>query len=47
MRGFFGGEKLNKERLAKLGTAALLSYGAVSNLNAITLGRCLERAFRW
>ena len=38
MRDFFiGGEKLNKERLAKLGTSALLSYGAVSNLNAITL----------
>ena len=34
---FIGGEKLNKERLAKLGTSALLSYGAVSNLNAITL----------
>ena len=37
VKNFFLGGKLDKARIAKLGTSALLSYGAISNINSITL----------
>lgn len=37
MRHFVQKRKLSKEQLLKMGTSALLSYGFVSNVNAITL----------
>lgn len=37
IKRFFTGAKLDKQRLASLGSSALLSYGAVSNVNAVTL----------
>jgi hypothetical protein len=33
------GEQLTRNKLASLGLAAVLSYGFVSNINAITLVR--------
>lgn len=37
LKSFFGGAKLDKAKLAKLGASALLAYGFVSNVNAVTL----------
>jgi len=37
LKAFFGGAKLDRAKLAQLGGAALLSYGWVSNVNAVTL----------
>jgi hypothetical protein len=37
IKEFFGGAKLDKKKLAALGTSALLAYGFVSNVNAVTL----------
>jgi hypothetical protein len=37
LKQFFGGTKLDKAKLAALGTRALLAYGFVSNVNAVTL----------
>lgn len=37
VKSFVGGAKLDKAKLAALGTSALLSYGFVSNVNAVTL----------
>ena len=37
LKQFFGGAKLDRAKLAALGTSALLAYGFVSNVNAVTL----------
>jgi hypothetical protein len=37
VKGFFNGAKLDRSKLAALGASALLSYGFVSNINAVTL----------
>jgi len=37
VKAFVGGAKVDKAKLAALGTSALLSYGFVSNVNAVTL----------
>mmetsp|Transcript_4031 Transcript_4031/g.10195 ORF Transcript_4031/g.10195 Transcript_4031/m.10195 type:complete len:288 (+) Transcript_4031:166-1029(+) len=37
IKAWFAKRKLSKEQLLKMGTSALLSYGFVSNVNAITL----------
>ncbi len=37
VKSFFGGAKLDRAKLAALGASALLAYGFISNVNAVTL----------
>lgn len=37
VKTFFNGAKLDRSKLAALGASALLSYGFISNINAVTL----------